>query len=124
MNIYELEKAATPGPLLAIHGKGTCLHEGNLDSLQWKAGMDGDEEVWETVAELWPTTRRSQAKADAKLLAHCRNNFLKALGALKLGLEILEAVQWVLGAFHIRAKVDAYVITLRALIKELEEIKQ
>lgn len=80
MNIHDVEKRATPGPWFSIHGKGTCFHDGNNDSVQHISGYDGDEEQVATIAEFWPTIPRSQAKADADLVAHCRNNYLRALG--------------------------------------------
>ena len=84
MNIYELEKKATPGPWTTIHGKGTCFHEGNQDSVQKiNPETEESEEEASTIAEFWPTAPSSIAKRDAMLTAHCRNNFLRALEALK-----------------------------------------
>lgn len=80
--IYELEKQATPGKAVAIHGEGTCFHPGNLDSIQCLSGMDADEECWETVSEFWPTAPKTQAKTDAQMYAYCRNHFMEALRAL------------------------------------------
>ena len=81
--IYELEKQATPGPWIPIHGKGTCFHGGNEDSVQSMTLAGDGEEIWETVAELWPTAPKGTATCDAKLIAHCRNHFMEALEALK-----------------------------------------
>ncbi len=81
-NIYELCEKATPGPLVPIHGKGTCFHDGNLDSVQIFTKC-GEETFAETVAEIWPSSDPQQSKADAALLAHCRNRFMEALEALR-----------------------------------------
>jgi hypothetical protein len=89
MTYEELKKQATPGRLVSIHGKGTCFHDGNLDSLQRMIGRDGDQECWETVAEVWPTSKRTQAKADARILAHCFNHFDELLKALE------SAIAWI-----------------------------
>lgn len=83
MNIYKLQKLGSKGEFVPVHGKGTCFHDGNLDSIQFKAGMDGEDECWETVAEIWPTSKRSQGKADTILLAHSRNVIFDALEGLK-----------------------------------------
>lgn len=81
MNYYELEKKATPGPLefrrtlqgCALHPRGGCSPTGRL----W---------YW------WEENHRSadpnheanrQTEADMRFDAHCRNNFGKALEALK-----------------------------------------
>ena len=79
MNIYQLKKLASKGKFIPVHGKGTCFHDGNIDSIQTKVG----EECWETVAEIWPTSKRSQSKADTILLAHSRNVIIEALEGLK-----------------------------------------
>ena len=78
-NIYKLEKKTTKTKLIPIHGEGTCFHDGNVDSIQTKVGMDGDEECWETVAEIWPSYPKTQSKADAIMIAHCRNHFMEAI---------------------------------------------
>ena len=82
-NIYKLKKQASQTKLVPVHGKGTCFHEGNLDSIQTKVGMDGEDECWETVAEIWPSSPKSQSKADAILLAVGFNFILEALEGLK-----------------------------------------
>jgi hypothetical protein len=85
MHYRKLREMATPGVLIPMHGKGTCFHEGNLDSLQRAAGRDGGEELWETVAELWPTIDKEQARADTALIAHHWRYFT----------ELLDALEWV-----------------------------
>jgi len=83
MTYKELKAKATPGKWFAVHGKGTCFHQGNLDSVQVSCDKDGDEEIVQTIAEVWPTGNRKQAKADAKLIAHCCHHFDALLEALR-----------------------------------------
>ena len=59
MNIYKLEKKATPGPVSVT-----------------------ENDVYFKVFHQEPAYCRC-ANADAKLLAHCRNHFMEALEALK-----------------------------------------
>jgi len=92
MNIYKLKEQISKGKLVPIHGEGTCFHEGNLDSVQYKSGMDGDEECWETLAEIWPSSKKSQSKADAILLSVGFNFILEALEGLKEAREF--ACRW------------------------------
>ena len=80
--LSEALKRATPGPWTPIHGKGTCFHEGNEDSVQ-KFAKHGGEDVSETIAEFWPTTPKATAKFDAILTAHCVNNLPRLLAAIK-----------------------------------------
>lgn len=77
MNIWKLLKDCTTAPLLAVHGKGTCFHDGNADSIiWWSKPLDPEEEAFaETVAEVWPTVPARKARNDAVLLVHCRNLF-------------------------------------------------
>ena len=83
MTYEELKAKATPGKWFAVHGKGTCFHQGNLDSVQVSCDKDGDEEIVQTIAEVWPTGNRKQAKADTKLIAHHANHFDALLAALR-----------------------------------------
>lgn len=62
----------TPAPFFTVHGKGTCFHDGNTDSIQKETGEDGAEVVIETVCEFWPAAREI-AKNDALLFNHFRN---------------------------------------------------
>lgn len=82
MKLAVARKLATPIPLKAVHGKGTCFHEGNIDSLV-ERGCGGGEFFEATVAELWPTTPISNAKATCALLAHCYNHFDELVAVLK-----------------------------------------
>ena len=104
MNIYELEKKATPGPLM------------------WsRAGSFGRVSRWDiqrdtqTVACVYSITglESDPRKADAQLLAHCRNNFMKALEALKCVADCRSADE-----AH-----DIIVNQFPELIAELEDVK-
>ena len=63
MNIYELEKQATPGP--------------------WKVMEDRIEGTYIEGADRTMAFVSRAGFEDFKLVAHCRNNFLRALAALK-----------------------------------------
>jgi hypothetical protein len=102
VNVYELEKRATPGPLIVTNdccGYSALAMTEQGESVFGGCGKRGD--------------------ADVRLAAHCRNNFLKALEALKQQLDI--------GAFagdRLPIKVwQAHAAKLRTLIAELEEVK-
>ena len=80
VDIYELEKQATPGPLVVgqkrdtyytVHGCGATI--GHFESL-----VDRDQ-----VSEHSFRTKVEEARANAALLAHCRNHFMEALQLLK-----------------------------------------
>lgn len=92
MNIYELEKLATPGAIQKYGNKLRIIGHGVLAIV-----LD------------------DPPNHDTHLLAHCRNNFMRALEMLKQGVADFEnsdtnaAVTWA-----DRAK---------ALITELEEVK-
>jgi hypothetical protein len=69
MTIYELDKMATPGPFEAV------VHLGRAQVI--RGGNGG----W--IAEFDHVPDYDKSAADARLLAHCRNNFMRALEALK-----------------------------------------
>ena len=100
MTLEEAFKKATPIPLIVGHGKGTCFHEGNMDCLV-AAGPDDTET---TVAEVWPTTPRSQAKIDAALLAHCFNHFQEVVDVLQRASD--DDDDWQLAAFNLLKTVN------------------
>ena len=92
MNVYELEKQATQGPFgyrydsaaqaRADHpgtdggGSSGFIYAGESS---WPLGRD-----WIAVMAINRDPKKDkQREADAALLAHCRNNFMKALEALK-----------------------------------------
>ena len=70
--LSKLLKQGTQGPFVTVHGKGTCFHDGNRDSIQ-KIGTDGGEMTSETVCEFWPAVPSRISKADALLYNHFRN---------------------------------------------------
>lgn len=61
MNIYDLEKQATPGPLEIVR------FTDRLDDVRLREGI----------------LCFDRGSPDAKLLIHCRNHFMEALAALK-----------------------------------------
>jgi len=71
MNIYELEKQATPGPWIP-HRNGHPDDPGGRGTNHIYSKQPYRIVSW-SVAN----------NADASLLSHCRNNFMKALEALK-----------------------------------------
>ena len=108
MNIYEIEKRATPGPWMASEG--------------WNIGERLDHDVvttceeggGEVVAEVLkdPCSHQLASMINAKLIAHCRNNFLRALEALKNCETKLHDEGFYLEADFLHGK-----------IKELEEVE-
>jgi len=68
MNIYELEKRATPGEI-AVEKIGTAP----------KVFFTLEDTLGYEIADICG----DKAEYDARLLAHCRNNYIKALEALK-----------------------------------------
>jgi hypothetical protein len=71
MNIFDLDKLATPRPLrvLTEYGNRVAGKDGHLMCICECSSVDEPDRI--------------KREADAKLVAHCRNNYLKALGALK-----------------------------------------
>jgi len=100
VNIYELEKQATPGPLQSW----TC--ESTDDSTIGLTPANPPQE-WCAYVEGY------RHKEAAALLAHCRNNFMKALEALKCVADCRSADE-----AH-----DIIVNQFPELIAELEEVK-
>ena len=105
MNIYELEKQATPGPWAkerhTLDGVDVPHLDGPMGSCCVSVG--GNCNV--------PITQRSE---NALLIAHCRNNFMTALEALKNEVAI---------RFHDEDAKFYDKESLKILIKELEEVK-
>ncbi len=114
MNYYTLKKKTTREKMIPVHGKGTCFHEGNEDSIQYRIPLGDKEEgeLWETVCEFWPTEPASRARNDARMFAHCINNFDKALESLKRGV-LQEQHEGITTPWGLRTA---------ELIKELEEV--
>ena len=112
--LSKLLKQGTQGPFETVHGKGTCFHEGNIDSIQ-KFGSDGGETTAETVCEFWPAVK-GVSKADALLFNHFRNR----------GESMLEELEGVLGlataalqALH-TGDTDGAIVDLMLIKKETE----
>lgn len=99
MNIYELEQKATPGPWEVAH-----------DSTGYHAEHDG-----------YPVLDGSEPKDEinAMLSSHCRNNFMRALEALK---NEHEKYQDFLGE-HGSSCGGLWMCKTCKLIAELEEVK-
>ena len=69
MNIYELEKRATPGP---------CRVEHTYDDGVSGSAIIIGQKCWQRF------NTPHELDLDARLIAHCRNNCLRALWALKV----------------------------------------
>ena len=104
MNIYELEQKATPGPWVVSGATAvTCPHIGLV-----------------LIACDVPntnTTPLARMQADMELTSHCRNNFMKALEALKGLTEI------VLSEYPLHDPRNKQAREAKDLITELEEAK-
>ena len=97
ISIYELEKKATPGPFILADKEYYTAEPHSL-----VAASDPDRKI----AELY-----TENDADDILFAHCRNNFLRALEALRnCEIKLHDAGLYIEADF------------LRGKIKELEEI--
>jgi len=105
VNIYELEKQATPGPW------SRCPH--TIDGVLGYPTGDpmGSRTVSIGSCCNIPITQRSE---NAALIAHCRNNFMKALEALKRVASLDILVYGMSADFHRE---------VRQLVAELEEVK-
>ena len=73
MNIYELEKQATPGPYIAVAHEVMAELNGKCRTLAFCYDDDPSG-----------TTLDTEADTTAKLLTHCRNHFMRALKELKM----------------------------------------
>lgn len=108
MNIYELEKQATPGPLMH-RGEGTlAFDDGHCRIIYHRAST------------------KKQDAATAALLAHCRNNFMRALEALQQANDRIKAEHgWCVSSVgHLDdCAVCEQARENDALIAELEEVK-
>lgn len=73
MNIYDLEKQATPRPWGHVSGVVTCADDGeHIGSFHTN-----------TLINSTPSRHRMNGPASAILAAHCRNHFMEALEVLK-----------------------------------------
>lgn len=99
MNIHELVKRASPSPLTSKRiGTAPLVFFGLVDSNEYD------------VADI--TLTGDKGEADMLLLAHCRNNFMKILGALK---------SWVFCEYPVAGK-PCGVCMVCKLIAEMEEV--
>ena len=82
MNIYELEKQATPGPLVV---KGIADRRMSTDAtlVAFTPKHNNPRYVARVYGEGVMSNLCAERDANAKLLAHCRNNFVRAVEALK-----------------------------------------
>ena len=90
MNFWKLRRECTTGPMHAVHGKGTCFHDGNIDSIVFRSKAGG-ERAEETVAEVWPTAPAIRAQNDTRMLVHCYNRFP---GLLSEAISVVDIVKW------------------------------
>lgn len=96
MNIYELEKRATPGPWF---GTQSSVLGRTAPEVTRETHICSTDENW---------LPHSEQDANGALIRHCRNNFMKALEALKNEERICGDAR--------------HKGTLRKLIAELEEV--
>lgn len=103
-NVYEVEAEATDGPWGHESGVVTCADDGeHIGSF-----------LTNTLAENQPGYHRKNGRASAAYAAHCRNNFMKALNALKAEHDLHRGYTG--GPCYSGCKTCI-------LIKELEEVK-
>ena len=108
MNVRDLEKQATPGALEVYE-----IKDGEGRPAFVLRPLDGTQQWWAAEVEGYA------AEAGAKMLAHCRNNFLAALDALKRDRELFDAIG---DTENSRMAADRD-LELYAMIKELEEVE-
>jgi hypothetical protein len=122
MNVYDLEKKATPAPWVVLPG-----------SNQKEIGTLGEGTV--LVSKHHPPWEDCEPRciANSALAAHCRNNFMKALEALKHQVD----PRWTTHGDECASRgpapydarrasdegCDCWVKSQRELIEELEEVK-
>ena len=104
MNVYELEKQATPEPWPLMENAA----DSDMAAFVITDGM---------VRLMADPRHPSEARANAKLLAHCRNNFMRALEALKVMTQI------VLQEYPLHDKRNRKARAVLDTITELEEVK-
>jgi len=105
MNFYDLNNLATPDPLIVskVFGIGQTL-------------ATSDDSVPVCFCDITGQPN----KHNALLLAHCRNNFLKALEALKRDARLFNCIADSENSGLASDRFDE----LQSLIKELEEVKE
>lgn len=102
MNIYELEKQSTPGPL-RVAAQYTI----------WDADIETAEGLHVAACTSSPNRSVDSMLNNAVLLVHCRNNFMRALEALKeINDPDMPSHEW-----------KHWLAALPKLIAELEEVK-
>lgn len=108
MTVYDLDKLATPGPLrvLAEYGNRIAGKDEHLMCVCECSSVDEPDTI--------------KREADAKLVAHCRNNFMKALEALKADRQLIACLEFP-KSFHL-SKAEV-LENLDKAIGELVEIK-
>jgi hypothetical protein len=111
MTVYDLDKKAAPGPYAVC--APTDLNNRGVDVAFTRCWIDDDEGRKEkTVIHAQIGSGSGDREATAALLAHCRNNYMKALGALK---------SWVTCEYPADGKPCGVCIVCK-LIKELETV--
>lgn len=109
MNIYELEKLATPGPWF---GTQSSVLGRTAPEVTRETHICSTDENW---------LPHSEQDANGALIRHCRNNFMKALEALKYMVRFAECN----GMLNCHDEPQEYceVCRARKVIAELEEVK-
>jgi hypothetical protein len=108
MNIHELEKLATPGPLKL----STLIAAPQYNTAVYAWINSPDSNGYGGVKSSVAAVYTERGPADAALLVHCRNKFMKALEALKeVNDPDMTSHEW-----------KHWLAALPALIKELETV--
>jgi hypothetical protein len=89
MDIKVFMASATPGEFYLGIGEQYCFHSGNRVAM-CVGTEDGGEQGEVTVAEFWPADNNVDV-IDAKLLLHCKKQFMPLLDALEELIEEIDA---------------------------------
>jgi hypothetical protein len=84
MKLTELMAGITPGKRYV----GAPIRSGDTLGVNVQHNEDGGESYEETIAEVLPSTKEGQQKADAAYLAHCANHLPKLVEAFREIMEI------------------------------------
>jgi hypothetical protein len=130
-NIYDLNKQATPGPFIVVGATSIMAPSGwNPDLHPWVLGASTTVHIASTDENHLP---HKEQNANAALFVHYKNNFMKALEALKYQVDPRWTTHGDECASRGPAPYDArrasdegcncWVKSQKELIKELEEVK-
>jgi hypothetical protein len=119
MTVYDLDKKATPGPYSVC--APTDINNRGIDVAFTRCWIDDDAGRMEkTVIHAQIGSGSGDREATAALLAHCRNNYFKALKALNA---VRDATMFDERACDRIQEPDRIPQGLRELIEELETVQ-